>query len=328
MALLTLGTDTGGSVRIPGALNGVCALRPTFGRVSHRGVIHVSWSFDTVGPLGRYAEDVAYLLGVLAGYDADDPASIDAPVPRFVPRLHRDMGGIRVGLLGGYFQREPVPEVRELVRQAAQVFEDLGAAVDELNLPGVEAVVERTSDMILADVAAYHRDRLAERPEDFGPDVLTRLRIGAGTTGMHYALARQEQRRWRRQVEQVFRRYDLLLAPTCGLAAPLIEESDGVETTRLLTRFTFPFTFAGVPALNVPCGFTAHNLPIGLQLVGRHWEEASILQAAWAYQQRTDWHVRCPALPDLGGHAPEPSSGRSTAGSRDERRQKGKAYGS
>jgi aspartyl-tRNA(Asn)/glutamyl-tRNA(Gln) amidotransferase subunit A len=238
------------------------------------------------------------------------------------------MGGIRVGLLGGYFQRESVPEVRELVRQAAQVFEDLGAAVDELNLPGVEAVVERTSDVILADVAAYHRDRLAERPEDFGPDVLTRLRIGAGITGSDYALARQEQRRWRRQVEQVFRCYDLLLAPTCGLAAPLIDESDGVETTRLLTRFTFPFTLAGVPALNVPCGFTADNVPVGMQLVGRHWEEASILQAAWAYQQRTDWHVRCPALPDLGGHAPEPSSGRSTAGSRDERRQKGKAYGS
>ena len=188
MALVTLGTDTGGSVRIPAALNGICGLRPTVGRVSNRGVVPVSWSFDTVGPMARRAEDVAYLLQVLAGYDPEDLTSIDQPVEDYLATLRQGVKGLRIGLLGGHFQTEPQPAIVQLITQAAQVYEELGAHVEEFALSDAEITIERTSEMLLAEAASYHHARLAERPEGFGPDVLTRLQIGAGVTGSQYGL--------------------------------------------------------------------------------------------------------------------------------------------
>lgn len=292
MALITVGTDTGGSVRIPAALNGICGLRPTMGRISNRGVIPVSWTFDTVGPLARRAEDVAQVLQVLAGYDPHDLTSIDRPVGDYLSGLNDGVKGWRIGLLGGHFQTEPQPAVVALIAQAARVFEELGAHVEERGLIGVEETIERASEMLLADAAAFHQARLAERADGFGSDVRTRLQIGAQVGGSQYAFARQEQRRWQRQLKQTFERYDLLLAPTCGMPAPLIEESEGVQTTRLLTRFTYPFSLAQVPVLSVPCGFTEDSLPVGMQLIAPAWSEAAILRAARAYQQMTDWHLR------------------------------------
>ena len=295
LAPVTLGTDTGGSVRIPAALNGICGLRPTVGRISNRGVTPVSWTFDTVGPMARRAEDVAYVLQVLAGYDPEDLTSIDQPVGDYLAHLRQGVKGLRIGLLGGHFQTEPQPAVVQLISQAAQVYEELGAQVEEWELADAEMTIERTSQMLLAEAAAYHQARLAERPEDFGPDVLTRLRIGASVSGSHYAQNRHEQRRWQRELERAFVRFDILLAPTCGIPAPLIEESEGVGTTRLLTRFTYPFSLAEGPVLNVPCGFT-DTMPVGMQLSAPHWREAVLLRAAWAYQQATDWHLQRPPL--------------------------------
>lgn len=294
LALITVGTDTGGSVRIPAALNGVCGLRPTMGRISNRGVIPVSWTFDTVGPLARRSEDIAYVLQVLAGYDPHDLTSRDQPTGNYLAELNDGVTGWRVGLLGGHFRTEPQPAVVTLVTHAARVFEELGAHIEEVELDGAEGTIERASEMLLADAAAFHQARLAERAEDFGPDVRTRLRIGALVSGSQYALARQEQRGWQRQLKQTFERYDILLAPTCGIPAPLIEESEGVQTTRLLTRFTYPFSLAQLPVLSVPCGFTQGPLPVGMQLIAPAWAEASILRAAQAYQQVTDWHLRRP----------------------------------
>jgi aspartyl-tRNA(Asn)/glutamyl-tRNA(Gln) amidotransferase subunit A len=296
MALATIGTDTGGSVRIPAALNGISGIRPTVGRVSIRGIIPVSWTFDTVGPMARRAEDIAHLLQVVAGYDPQEPTSVDVPVANYFAELCTGVKGLRVGLLAGHFQTEPTPTVVTAVRQAANVYEILGAQVEELELPGAEVAIDRMSELILGDAAAYHQARLAERPEDFGQDVRTRLNRGAAITGVQYALARQAQRLWQRQIEEVFNHYDLLLAPMCGGAAPLIEESDGVETTRLLTRFSYPFNLAQIPVLSIPCGFTEEHMPIGLQVAARHWNEALVLRAAWAYQQATNWHLQRPSL--------------------------------
>lgn len=293
MAAASLGTDTGGSVRIPAALNGVCGLRPTVGRISNRGVIPVSWTFDTVGPLARRAEDVARLLQTLAGYDAEELTCVNQPASDYLSGLRQGVQGLRIGLLGGHFQTEPQPEVRDAVSRAAQVYASLGAQVEELELAEAESTIERTSEMLLAEAAAYHQLRLAERAEDFGPDVLTRLRIGAGVSGSQYARNRQEQRRWQRELDRAFARFDILLAPTCGMPAPGIESSEGVETTRLLTRFTYPFSLAEVPVLSLPCGF-CDGLPVGLQLVAPHWQEARLLRVAWAYQQETDWHLQRP----------------------------------
>ncbi len=292
LALVTVGTDTGGSVRIPAALNGVCGLRPTMGRISNRGVIPVSWTFDTVGPLARRVEDIARVLQILAGYDPHDLTSIDQPVGDYLAGLNDEVKGWRIGLLGGHFRTEPQSVVVTLITQAARVFEELGAHVEEVELVDAEGTIERASEMLLADAAAFHQARLAERTDGFGPDVRARLQIGAQVSGSQYVLARQEQRRWQRQLKQTFERYDLLLAPTCGIPAPLIEESEGVQTTRLLTRFTYPFSLAQVPVLSVPCGFTQGSLPVGMQLIAPAWAEAVILRAAQAYQQITDWHLR------------------------------------
>lgn len=294
IALAAIGTDTGGSVRIPAALNGISGIRPTIGRVSIRGVAPVSWTFDTVGPMARRAEDVTHLLQVVAGYDPEEPTSVDASVPDYFAALRVGVKGLRIGLLGGHFLRESEPTVIAAVKKAAQVFVELGAHVEELELVGAEDVIDHMSELILTDAAAFHRSRMEERPQDFGQDVMTRLRRGAAVTGVQYALARQEQRRWQRYVEQVLTQYDLLLAPTCGLGAPSIEESEGVETTRLLTRFTYPINFAAVPVLSAPCGFTAEGLPVSVQIAARHWQEALVLRAAWAYQQATDWHLQRP----------------------------------
>jgi aspartyl-tRNA(Asn)/glutamyl-tRNA(Gln) amidotransferase subunit A len=296
MTLGAIGTDTGGSVRIPAALNGVSGIRPTVGRVSIRGVVPVSWTFDTIGPMARRAEDVAHLLQVVAGYDPAEPTSFDAPVPDYFAELRAGVEGLRIGLLAGHFQSEPEPVVAAAVQQAARVFASLGAQVEETELEGATEMIDRMSELILTDAAAFHQVRMAERPGDFGQDVMTRLRRGAAVTGVQYALARQEQRNWQRYLEQVFTRYDLLLAPTCGMAAPLIEESEGVETTRRLTRFSYPLNLACVPVMSIPCGFTPAGLPLSLQLAARHWQEALVLRAAWAYQQATDWHLRRPAL--------------------------------
>jgi aspartyl-tRNA(Asn)/glutamyl-tRNA(Gln) amidotransferase subunit A len=246
--------------------------------------------------MARRAEDVAYLLQALAGYDPEDLTSIDQPVGDYLATLRQGVKGLRIGLLGGHFQTEPQPAVVQLITQAAQVFEELGAHVEELELADAEISIERTSEMLLAEAASYHHARLAERSDGFGSDVLTRLQIGAGVTGSQYGRNRQEQRRWRRELEKSFAQCDVLLAPTCGIPAPIIEESEGVATTRLLTRFTYPFSLAEVPVMNVPCGFT-NSLPVGMQLVAPHWEEALLLRMAWAYQQVTDWHVQRPVLP-------------------------------
>jgi aspartyl-tRNA(Asn)/glutamyl-tRNA(Gln) amidotransferase subunit A len=296
MALATIGTDTGGSVRIPAALNGISGIRPTVGRVSIRGVIPVSWTFDTIGPMARRAEDVAHLLQVVAGYDPAEPTSLNEPVPDYFATLRDGVAGLRVGLCSGHFQTEPTPSVTRAAQKAARVLQDLGAQVEEVTLAGAEDTIDRMSELILTDAAAYHQQRRAERLQDFGQDVTTRLNRGAAVTGIQYALARQAQREWQRKMEGVFARHDILLAPTCGMAAPIIEQSEGVETTRLLTRFTYPFNLAQVPVLSVPCGLTEEKMPVGLQIAARHWHEALVLRVAWAYQLATDWHLRRPTL--------------------------------
>lgn len=295
MALAAIGTDTGGSVRIPAALNGISGIRPTVGRVSIRGVVPVSWTFDTIGPMARRAEDIAHLLQVVTGFDPAEPTSIDAPVPDYFAELRAGVKGLQVGLLSGHFQSEPEPSIIAAVKEAARIFAELGARVEEVELTAATEMIDRMSELILTDAAAFHQSRMQEHPEDFGQDVLTRLQRGAAVTGVQYALARQEQRRWQRHIEQVFQRYDLLLAPTCGIAAPPIEDSEGVETTRRLTRFTYPLNLAMIPVLSIPCGFNEEGLPVSLQLAARHWHEALVLRAAWAYQQATNWHLRRPA---------------------------------
>ena len=291
-----LGTDTGGSVRIPAALNGVTGVRPTTGRVSARGIFPITWTFDTGGPLARNVEDAALVLSVIVGHDAEDPVSIDRPVDDVLAGLQQGLEGLRIGVPRNFFFDGLDADVADRVREAAEVLARGGAAIEELDLPGAEQADETTTRMIWAEAYAIHRQRLEEQPELFGEDVRRRLLLGAEVTGADYAGYRQRAREWRRSIELAFRDVDLILAPTAATTAPRADDAEMIATTRRLTRLTYAWTLAGLPALSVPCGFDRSGLPIGLQLAAAPFGEATLVRAGAAYQRETDWHLSEPAL--------------------------------
>lgn len=289
MCLAALGTDTGGSIRIPASLCGVVGLKPTYGRASLRGVFPLSWNLDHAGPLARSVRDAALLLQVMAGYDPDDPASVNVPAGDYLEGIEAGVEGWRIGLaVGEYIEEASDPEVLAAVRQAAQVFTDLGAIVDEVELDWLHAAALANGQMTQADGAAVHRERLAKQPERFGADVRQRLETGRALSSTEYSLARRTQAEVRRRGAGFFNRYDVLLLPTTPIPAPAIEGEDAIQRARLLTRFTAPFNLGGLPALSIPCGFTQDGLPVGLQIVSGAWQEAKVLQAGQAYEQVED----------------------------------------
>lgn len=295
-----LGSDTGGSIRIPASLCGVVGLKPTYGRVSLRGVIPLSWNLDHAGPMARSVYDVAVLLQAIAGHDPGDPYSPNVPTVNYLSRLRDGLHGWRVGLAEDEFFTKPEivnSEVVKAINAAANVFEQLGAEVERVHFPGAYEAAAANGLMTTSDAAAYHQERLQQRPEGFGEDVLARLRTGAAYTSTEYILARRTQTTLTWQFEDFFNDFDLLLTPTTPITAPLRGSADAVERAKLLTRFTAPFNLTGLPAISLPCGFDAAGLPIGLQIVTRPWGEAPLLRAAYAYEQATEWHLRRPELP-------------------------------
>ncbi len=290
MCLAALGTDTGGSIRIPASLCGMVGLKPTYGRVSMRGVVPLSWNLDHVGLLARTVWDAATLLQVLAGFDPHDPASADVPVDDYLVHLEDGVKGVRVALAVGEYIEASDPDVWAGAQTAAQVFKDLGAQVERVDLSWIADLAQANTRMTRADAAAFHRERLAVHPDWFGADVRQRLEEGAALTSSEYALARRTQAEGRRRFEMFFAKNDLLLLPTTPIPAPPIEGTDAIEAARQLTRFTAPFNLTGLPALSLPCGLTGGNLPIGLQIVSKHWGEAKVLQAGHAFEQATKKH--------------------------------------
>ena len=295
LCLGSLGSDTGGSIRIPSSLCGVVGLKPTYGRVSLRGVIPLSWNLDHPGPMARWVREVAILLQAIAGYDPQDPASVDVPVPDFLGSLEQGIKGWRVAFASDPFFDEAAPETLACIQVASRVFEDLGAYIEEVEVPQACQAAGANGLMVTSDAAAFHRERMDNQPQDFGEDVLKRLRSGAACSLGEYILARRLQAVLRRRYEELFEHHDILLTPTTPISAPE-SGADAVERARLLTRFTAPFNLTGLPAISLPCGFTAQGLPMGLQLVARPWDEARLLQAAFAYEQATGWQLRKPNI--------------------------------
>jgi aspartyl-tRNA(Asn)/glutamyl-tRNA(Gln) amidotransferase subunit A len=291
-----LGSDTGGSIRIPAALCGVSGLKPTYGRVSLRGVIPLSWSNDHAGPIAQTAEDCVLLLNGIAGYDPDDPVSVDVPVQDFSARLDAPLKGMRFAAPRGYFEREVEGEILEAVRGAERVLIDLGAVLVEEDPPSPQEMFDTNRLTLRVEAAAYHREWLESRSDDYGRDVFTRLKSFQSIRADEYAVARRRQAQLRRKLEQYFAGVDFFITPTTRVSAPRIG-SDALALAHNLTAFTAPFDVTGVPALSVPCGFTSGGLPIGLQIVGPPWAEARVLQVGHQYQTATDWHARAPALP-------------------------------
>jgi aspartyl-tRNA(Asn)/glutamyl-tRNA(Gln) amidotransferase subunit A len=292
MALGALGTDTGGSIRIPASLCGVVGFKPTYGRVSTRGVFPLSWNLDHVGPLTSCVRDAALILQVISIYDPVDPSSIKMLTGDYLGHLVDDIEGRKIALGIGHYVEAAELEVLTAVQEATKVLESLGCKVQEVNVDWMRDAALANKTMIQADGAAVHRDRLQEHPEMFGEDVRRRLQDGAKTTSTEYALARRTQAEVRKRCELFFESHDLLILPTTPIAAPTIAGHDAVEQAGRLTRFTAPFNLTGLPAISIPCGFTSDGLPIGLQIVSRAWADAKVLNTAYAYEQATEWHKK------------------------------------
>jgi aspartyl-tRNA(Asn)/glutamyl-tRNA(Gln) amidotransferase subunit A len=265
-------------------------LKPTYGRVSLRGLIPLSWNLDHAGPMARNVRDAALLFQVIAGYDPLDPYSVNVPVDDYLEQINGGVSGWRIALASDeYFTQVTDGEVQTLVQAAARGFESLGARVEVVQFPDARQAAQANGLMTPSDGAAFHRERKASAPELFGEDIRHRLETGAAFTSTEYILARRTQSVLRHQFVRFFKEYDLLLTPTTPVTAPPIEGPNAIEQARLLTRFTSPFNLTGLPALSVPCGFTSQDLPVGLQLVGAPWAEARLLRAAYAYEQAAEW---------------------------------------
>jgi aspartyl-tRNA(Asn)/glutamyl-tRNA(Gln) amidotransferase subunit A len=296
MCMGSLGSDTGGSIRIPASLCGVVGLKPTYGRVSLRGVLPLSWNLDHAGPMARTVQDAAILLQTVAGYDPQDPASVNVPVDDYLKDIEAGIQGWRIALGVGEFFEQAIAEVIAAVEEAARVLADLGGIVRKTPLPGVLEAAQANGLMVTSDAAAFHRERLRDNPQGFGEDVLQRLQSGAAYTSTEYILARRTQSELRRQFDLFFEDCDLLLMPATPVPAPIRASAGPAERAPQLTRFTAPFNLIGLPALVLPCGFSSAGLPIGLQMVGPPWSEAAIFRAGMAFEKASGWYRHKPPI--------------------------------
>ncbi len=302
LAAGTLGTDTGGSVRIPAAVCGVTGLRPTSGRVSNRGVFPVSWTFDTVGPLCRSAEDCAIVLETIAGRDPGDPTTLDVPVPAYRAELDRGVAGLRVGVLVERFESGIDPAVAALARTAVEGLAGVGAALEEVRVPDLAEANVVQQLMMLPEAASVHRQLMRTRFADYGPDVRVRLLAGMLLPSTAYVTGLRARRALWVKVAPLFERFDLLVSPAFPIVAPRIGETDvEVDGQTMPYRLSFlsfqsPWSCLGLPALSAPAGFHA-GMPVSLAVIGPRFGESLVLRAAHAHQQLTDWHDRRPPLP-------------------------------
>jgi aspartyl-tRNA(Asn)/glutamyl-tRNA(Gln) amidotransferase subunit A len=298
LAAATLGTDTAGSIRAPAALCGVVGVKPTYGRTSTAGVVAVSGLFDHVGPITRTVEDAALVLRVIAGYDPGDHAAARVPVDDYPAGLAAGVRGLRVGVPRPWFFGQLDDEVRAAVEAALETFRSLGASVRDVEIPGVEAGFDGRRTLALAEFQHRYGAAFAARPGDFGPDL--RAVLGRPpVAGAELVAALGATQRLTAAMQQALEEVDVLVCPASPVPAPRIgqetvRDSSGEPIMLWSQRQTAPFNATHVPALALPCGFTRSGLPIGLQVAGRPFDEATVLRAGHAYEQATDWHLRRP----------------------------------
>ena len=312
MCFGSVGTDTGGSIRIPAALCGIVGLKSTYGLVSVSGVIPLAPSFDHAGPLARSVVDACILLQAIAGkYPADAKPPDFRKLGRTRPRR------FRLGWPKDYFFERIDPEVQQAIGVAGKVLQQIGARIQDVSLPHLADSQESATNIALAEATRYHQSQgfYPARTADYGSDVSGRLEMGAQVRAVHYLRGLEVKREVEQDFDSAFNRVDAILAPAVPIAAPRIGENELIiagekETVRsALVRLNRPANFTGHPAIAIPCGFTQEGLPIGLQLIGPKWGEATLLAIAFAFEQTTNWHTRHPEF------SAEP-----------EQRQKGQAY--
>ena len=300
MGWASVGTDTGGSIRIPAALCGIVGLKPTFGLVSVEGVVPLGVSFDHVGPLARSVEDATILLEVMAGkYPRGEIRPSHRALDRNRPRR------FRLGWPKDFFFERIHPEIRGAIEAAAKTFQTLGARIEEISLSHLSPAVDRATNIVVAEANYYHESEgyYPARSEEYGDDVRGHLEWGHNLRAVDYLGGLEARRTVIQDFARALERVDAILAPVSPIPAPPIGlgqiRAPGERETSVraeLLRLTRPANVAGIPALSIPCGFTSDGLPIGLQLMGRRWGEARLLAIARAYEEATDWHLRHPAL--------------------------------
>jgi len=299
---LTLGTDTGGSIRIPSALCGTAGLKPTYGRISRYGVYPLCWSLDHPGPMARSVADLAIAMNVLAGHDRRDPSTPEVPVPDYTRALADELKGIRLGVPDSYYFEYLDGEVRAAVNQAIGSFKKLGVRVRPISIPDLREASTAAFIALLAEGAASLEKWYLTRSRDLGDDVRSRLDLGASVLAAQYLKAQRIRRKTRENFLEAFKKVDALLTPQLPITAPKIGQgsvSIGKTTEAVpsaLTRFTRIYNFVGIPALSLCCGFSSSGLPIGLQIAGRPFHEEMVLKVAHAYEVSAPWKNRRPLL--------------------------------
>ena len=300
----SLGEDTGGSIRSPANFSGLVGLRPTYGRVSRYGVMGGSWSMDTVGPISRTVEDAAITFQAIAGQDAKDPYTPDAPVPDYRAALTGDINGLRVGVVAERVDAPNLdPEMRAAVTAAIGVMADLGAETREVSIPLAPAAGALSMTIIGVEWASLHRRMFERNFEQLDRNNQIRFLTGLVIPAQAYNKAQKLRAMLREQVLSALEEVDVLALPSGVGPAPPVESVPGVPSKEMALAglnarisFTGPFNLANVPAISVPCGFTDSGLPLGLQIVGRPFSEETLFRAAHAYEQATTWHTRRPPI--------------------------------
>ena len=301
LTFAALGSDTGGSIRMPAHFCGVTGLKTTVGRISRAGAMPLSQSLDTIGPLARTAQDCAVLLGLMAGPDAADLTTIDGPIPDYAAATNQPIDGLCIGVPASFYVDDLDAEVARGLDETIAVLKREGARIVAVELPDQRQLSAACQLVLAVEAASFHKRWLIERPQDYGPQVLMRLQNGLAIPGVTYL----EAMRWRGQALSAHLAatvgVDAVIAPVAPVAAPTIAESDvgngpdAEAVIQRLTRFTRPINYLGLPSLAIPAGFTRGGLPLGMQLIGRSFDEATLLRIGAAFQRSTDYHDRVPS---------------------------------
>jgi len=300
LTFAALGSDTGGSIRMPAHFCGVTGLKTTYGRISRAGAMPLSQSLDTVGPLARTAEDCALLLGLMAGADANDPTAAAEPVPDYVAATRESITGLTIGVPSAFYVDDLDPEVERILDETISVLKREGANIVQVELPDQRQLTAAAQLVVAVEASAFHKRWLIERPQDYGPQVLMRLQNGFAIPGVSYL----EAMRWRGPALAAYLAAvagtDAVIVPGAPVPAPTLAESDvgngpdAEAVIQRLTRFTRPINYLGLPSLAIPSGFTKTGLPVGMQLIGRSFDEAMLLRIGAAFQRATNFHDKRP----------------------------------
>jgi aspartyl-tRNA(Asn)/glutamyl-tRNA(Gln) amidotransferase subunit A len=298
-----IGTDTGGSIRLPSAVNGIVGLRPTYGRVSNHGVVPLAWSMDTVGPMTRTVEDCALMFGAIAGFDAKDAGSVQRATDDCLKDMADGCKHLRIGVVPGYFFEHLQAPVHDAVEEALATFVDMGAQLVDVDIRNIHGNISAQLTIESAEPSTYHQRNLRERPQDYGDDVRTLLEAGELLLATQYLQAQRYRALLRAEFLEAFRNVDVFVCPSLPFAATRLGETtveivpgQPEDMLSAIMQFTGVASLTGLPSLNVPCGFDPDGLPIGMQLIGRPFAEATLLRAGHAFQLATAFHRRAPVL--------------------------------